>query len=254
MALLKRWISRTLDRLAVRASRVRLRQPLLFVHIPKTAGTSMRQMLEDEFGPRLVYPGTHYLRQLPVWNYPLGSDMLRNFGNLPPHAVLTGHFTAAMADLLPRPYATATFVREPGQRSLSMLGHLSRRRNVEVHALLDDPLFVARNIADFQTRLLGADGVCDPDEVGAADGAMLDRALKRLEVLDFVGLTERFAESCTVFDARFGTGVSRSIRRENVQRPDGHELAEYVPRILPFIERDRMLYEHAVARFDAMTG
>lgn len=254
MASLKRWISRTLDRLAVRASRVRLRAPILFVHIPKTAGTSMRQMLEDEFGPRLVYPGTHYLRQLPVWNYRLGSELLRSFESLPQHVVLTGHVTAAMADLLPQPYMTATFVREPVQRSLSMLGHLSRSQNIEVHALLDDPLFIARNIADFQTRFLGADGVCDPDEVGAADGAMLDRAIGRLETLDFVGLTERFAESCAAFDARFGTRVSRSIRRENVLRTEGHELAEHIPRIIPFIERDRMLYEQAVARFGAMGG
>ena len=131
--------------------------------------------------------------------------MLRDFARIPPHNVLTGQVTAAMADMLPCPYRTATILREPVQRSLSMLGQ--------------------------------------------SDGAMLARATRRLETLDFVGLTERFVESCALFDARFGTAVSRSVRRELVHRPEGSELAEFIPRLEPFLEHDRALYERAQAAF-----
>ena len=122
-------------------------------------------------------------------------------------------------------------------------------RAFHTRRLLDDPHFLALNIANFQTRVLGADGVCDPHEVGQSDGVMLTRAICRLETLDFVGLTERFGESCALFDARFGTAISRSVRRDLVHRPEGSELAEFIPRLEPLLEHDRALYERAQAAF-----
>ena len=251
MSRLKRWVERTLGNVQGRIATAWRPERILVIHIAKTAGTSLRRMLEDEYGPRLVYPGDFHLRYLPNGWYPLGSEMLRDYAKLPPHNVLVGHFTAAMADMLPRPYQTAIFLREPIQRSLSMLGQFSRTMKIRVPALLEDPQFMADNITDFQTRILGADGVCDPHQVEVVDDAVLKRALARLETLDFVGLTERFAESCAVFDARFHTGISQAIRREVVHRPEGGELSEYSPQIEPLLERDRVLYEKAVACFKA---
>jgi hypothetical protein len=251
MSRLKRWIEGTFGGIQGRIATTRRPERILVIHIAKTAGTSLRRMLQDEYGPRLVYPGDFHLRYLPNGWYPLGSEMLRGYGEIPTHNVLVGHFTAAMADMLPRRYQTATFLREPIQRSLSMLGQFSRTLKLPVSALLEDAQFMEANIADYQTRILGADGVCDPAQVETIDDEVLDRAIRRLETLDFVGLTERFAESCAVFDARFRTGVSQFIRREVVHRPEGRELSEYIPRIEPFLGRDLVLYETAVARFDA---
>lgn len=252
MSRLKRWIGGTFRRIQDRIATIRRPERILLIHIAKTAGTSLRRMLQDEYGPRLVYPGDFHLQRLPNGWYPLGSEMLRDYAKIPPHNVLVGHFTAAMADMLPRPYQTATFLREPIQRSLSMLGQFSRTMKIPVPTLLEDAQFMADNIADFQTRILGADGVCDPHPFEGDDDTVLARAVARLETLDFVGLTERFEESCAVFDARFRTGISQFIRREVVHRPEGRELLEYSSRIEPFLERDRVLYEKAVAHFDAV--
>jgi hypothetical protein len=254
MSRLKQWTKAALLDLEGRIATAWRPERILVIHIAKTAGTSLRRMLQEEYGPRLVYPGDWHLERLPHGWYPLGSEMLRDHANLPPHNVLIGHFTAAMADMLPRRYQTATFLREPIQRSLSMLGHFSRTLNVPVPALIEDPAFMAANIADFQTRILGADGVCDPHQVDVVDDAVLARAVTRLETLNFVGLTERFAESCAVFDRRFRTHISKRIRREAVYRPEGGEFAEHVPRLEPFLRRDRILYDTAVARCDAGLG
>ena len=251
MSRLKRWVAKKIVHLHNRIVTIRRPERILVIHIAKTAGTSLRRMLQDEYGPLLVYPGDWYLQQLPDGWYPLGSEMLRDYAKLPPHNVLIGHFTAAMADMLPRRYRTAVFLREPIQRSLSMLGHFSRTMTVPVPTLVEDAGFMAAHIADYQTRILGAEGVCDPHQVETIDDAVLTRAVARLETIDFVGLTERFPESCVVFDELFRTGVSKHIRREGMHRPEGNELAEYVPQIEPIVRRDRVLYETALARFNA---
>ena len=257
MSRLKRWVIRTWERMQETQDRIATTwrpERILVVHIMKTAGTSLRRMLQEEYGPRRVYPGDPHLKKLPGGCYPSAKAVLENFRALPPHNVLVGHFTAALADQLPVPYRTATFLREPIQRSLSHLGHVSKLWGTTPAKLLDDSEFVSTRIADFQTRALGADEACDPQEVSVGDDRMLGRAIRRLETMDFVGLTERFEDSCRIFDQRFGTGISRFIRRENVLRPEGNELAELIPRLEPFVRRDRLLYETAVVRFNSSRG
>lgn len=252
MSRLKRLVIRTRERMQQTQDRIATTwrpERILVVHVMKTAGTSLRRMLQEEYGPRRVYPGDPHLSRLPGGCYPSARAFLEGFRALPPHNVLVGHFTAALADQLPVPYRTATFLREPIQRSLSHLGHASKLRGTSPTTLLGDPEFVATRIADFQTRTLGAESVCDPQDVIAADDTMLDRAVHRLETMDFIGLTERFEESCRVFDRRFGTRIAGLIRRENVLRPTGDELAELIARIEPFVQRDRVLYDAAVERF-----
>lgn len=226
---------------------------ILVVHIPKTAGTSLRRMLQEEYGPRLVYPGDPHLKRLPNGQYLSSRQLLRDFRSLPPHNVLVGHVTASLADRLPATYRTVAFLRDPVQRSLSLLNHLSKVTGLPIASLLDDASCMATRVSDFQTRILGAEGVSDPWEVEPADDRMLARAIERLDTMDFIGLTERFEDSCRIFDERFGTKISRFVRRDNVLRQEGNELSELIPRIEPYVQRDRMLYETAVARFEATT-
>ncbi|MFM8705652.1 MAG: hypothetical protein ACKOHG_17690, partial [Planctomycetia bacterium] len=87
--------------------------------------------------------------------------------------------------------------------------------------------------------------------VKTVDDDVLERAIGRVQSLAFVGITERFAESCRIFDARFRTRIAESSRREAVRRPEGGELAEHIPRIEPLVRRDRMLYDRALARLTA---
>jgi hypothetical protein len=230
---------------------------ILFIHLAKTAGTSLRLMLEKEFGPCYVYPGRFYLRKFSKSssedesNYLSEKEIIENFENLPKHNVLVGHFSSSIVEALPLQYKKATFVRNPIQRSLSALAHFSTTRNVPVNQLLEDSNFLEANIINYQTRLLGAGDSFDLDALNPANDSTLERAMSLLKKLDFVGITEKFDESCYVFDRVFETNISKKRFRKNVLRPMGNEYSEIIPWLKPLLKLDLDLYKTTLESFNS---
>jgi len=224
--------------------------PILVIHIMKTAGTSLRKMLQEELGHRAVYPSDRDLAKLPHGWYRSGRNILRDFHALPRHRVLIGHFAAEIADRLPIRYRTAGFVRDPLQRSLSCLAHFGRHFGRPPAELLGDSDFIDAQIRDHQTKVLGGLGITDSRDHCQIDDATLARAVKRIDRLDFIGVTERSPESFEVFDRRFGTRIAEQQIRENVLRPEGNELSELIPKIAELVRLDTALYEAAQARLN----
>lgn len=224
--------------------------PILVIHIMKTAGTSLRRMLQQELGHAAIYPSDRDLAKLPDGWYRSGRDILENYHTLPPHQVLIGHFTREIADRMPIPYRTATFVRDPLQRSLSCLNHFERCYGRPSAELLADADFINTYIRDYQTKVLGGLGILDPHDQCVIDDTILALAIGRIRQMDFVGITERYPQSCGVFDRRFGTRIATNQIKDNVLRPEGSELAELTPEIETLVCRDRVLYETALARLE----
>jgi hypothetical protein len=220
--------------------------PILCLHMPKTAGTSLRRMLQASLGMNAVYPSDEDLRRRPNGHYPSEAELLDPRGRLPRYRVLTGHFSASFAEHLSAPHRRAVVLRDPVQRSLSALAHFHRTRGLPPHQLLDDAVFVENHIRNRQTAILGKEY---GEQKAGCSSRHLTKALTNIDAFDFVGLTEHFAESCELFDAVFGTKIRSVILKENVLRPQGTEFNELVPRILPLVQLDRRLYEHATARF-----
>jgi hypothetical protein len=226
------------------------KEKLLVIHVMKTGGTSFRGMLEDYYGPKMVFPGSFFLSDFPFGWYPKGDEIVKAYSTLPTHKVLIGHFAAEIAGSLPFKYRTVTFLRNPIERSLSMLAHYSKAFNISPEDLINDDCFISEHITNYQTKIFGSRHLSDAKDNTYTDNVFLSTAQRRIRNFDFVGITERFRESCWLFDKTFSTRLSFLMRKSNVLRPQGTELVSLAHRIQPFIRLDCALYKYALDLFN----
>src|ERR1700685_120727 len=102
------------------------REPALFVHIPKTAGMTIRALLSSQYDMREKAPAVDWagLRNLPR---PLGD-----------YKLYVGHFRYFLRRILPPGVKVFTFLRDPVERSISHLKHMATDPHFhEVHKLAE---------------------------------------------------------------------------------------------------------------------
>jgi hypothetical protein len=95
---------------------------LLFMHIPKTAGTSIRNLIERSFRPSAhcwIYEGeTSHLSSLDFTKLPQAQQAA--------FRIVGGHFHLPFSNLVPQPHRLFTIVRNPMERVRSEVLHLYR--------------------------------------------------------------------------------------------------------------------------------
>jgi len=185
------------DRFAVGA-----REPLFFMHIPKTAGMSMRLYLSGQYRTDDVCPATRW------------QDIVEREESLKAYGLVQGHFRYNLHELLPDGMRTLVILRQPLRRTLSALRHLQRDPNFHRDHELAKSMTIAeilrhpglmRNQHNVQARFLCASrqaALVSADllraraantTADAGDGEpppKLQLAQDRLASIDFIGLTE----------------------------------------------------------------
>ncbi|HEU0013510.1 MAG TPA: sulfotransferase family 2 domain-containing protein [Longimicrobium sp.] len=213
---------------------------LVFLHIPKTAGTTLRRIIRRQYPRGTVWEtDSNYFPPLTPAQY----ARLR---------VVQGHLVFGIHERLPRPVRYITLLRHPVERTLSAYYYIRRRPRDPLHALahrLPPDEFAAEmgpKSFNYQTRFLS----------GHADDfspAALPLALRNLEGFAAFGLDSRFDESLLLFRRVLGW---RNVhyRAENVtrRRPGRGDLPA---RVIAGIERlnplDMELYAEAERRVEA---
>ncbi len=190
-------------------------RPLILIHIPKTAGTTLSRMLRLHFA---LQPANWLRHARTLGYYHMGyaraehlDARLRRIAELPPACMQHVMFFAAHAgfglrDRLPgtlqRDAAYITVLREPLARVLSTFHHLRTEGRLPRDASLIDYVDQRKHFGLFkfdncQTRYLaGEGGVAIDVPCGSLSRESLEIAKTRLERdVHWFGVTERFDES-----------------------------------------------------------
>lgn len=208
----------------------------LFVHVPKTAGTSFRKGLERAFPDQVAYdygpsaPETHRLVRKFVHlekNLETLAARLQALGC----RVLGGHVRYPhYAEMFP-PERVVTFLRDPIARVVSEHHHALRHHGFR--GTLLEFAEKQRNQSLQTAMLLGVD---------------LDQAA-------FVGITERYTESLRLLEHRLGWKVPELVENVNPRQTRLAGAYEITPEELSTLRKwnkaDLALYQRALERFDA---
>jgi hypothetical protein len=182
-----------------------------FVHLQKTAGTTLFRRLRHHFGPDAVYPTPAFQGTVEAT---IDVDLLveRFTAHRDEIRVVTGHFPLCTTELLGAEFATFTLLREPVERTLSFLRHqrqvAPQFAGASLEEIYADPLCRDGLVRDHMVRMLSL--TVEEMTAGAltqvvVDERRLERAMANLvERIDVMGIQEQFEPFCDELSARFG--------------------------------------------------
>jgi hypothetical protein len=217
-------------------------QPVtIFLHIPKTGGMTLYQVLEQNFPAESIWKvparGEDEFRSLP-------EERRRRF------RCIMGHAWFGIHDSIPNPFFYITMLRDPVERLISQYYHAMRDEGTELHRMIMERKltleeFLQSGLDIFynqQTRLIaGRKGVKmarrktrqAPPHIRFQHPVLLEEAKQNMrKFFRFVGLVEKYDESLLVLKKEIGLDRIYYFR-ENVTR----RIKEQIPSSL----RDEIL-------------
>ncbi|WP_419727826.1 YkvA family protein [Lichenicola sp.] len=260
----------TADRLRVWTGR-----PISFLHLEKTAGTSLLAVISSQFHPGQIDPDP-CRGSPPHLVTPFTPNALERIRYYP---LVWGHYDLPSLRRLDPGRFVFTMLRSPADRLLSLyyfwrsldpalLGQPDENPQVRAAHRLglleflrsDDPVIVNFIDSFYVRRLLGLYAQPGHDPLREQE-AVLDQALAALASIDFVGITEHASRSFARLGMMLGVEALREAPRLNrgadtdrspdfrpvLREPHTAEIAAELDRLTSL---DRCIYRAALARFD----
>lgn len=234
-----------------------LKRPLLpeeqlyFIHIPKCAGTTFINIVDQHFAINEILP-THY--DLNKLANEISDDQLAGY------RFLRGHIPFdTLIPRLPAAPRLITFLRDPVAQFISyfqmrqrvpdpLVGIQAKLASLSLEEVLNDELML-RFANNATVSIGGRLPAKDPKE----RLPNLELAKKRLEMFDFVGITERFNDSLDLFSYVFNFPKISHYQTLNVS-PDREKRQEISPELMARIAEvqkyDIELYQFGLGLFE----
>ena len=180
-------------------------EQFLFLHIPKTAGTTFRHMLTKHFDKEDIYPTDFHL-MVNNGKYINQKILLENRKDLLQKPLLMGHYNVRLIPHLHPEVKTIIFLRNPLERIKSHIKHIIQK---EPNFQKGDPnkIIEARFelLTNLQARILGF----------TKRRPNLDQVLENLEKISFIGLTEDFETSIDKLNKQFSWQLEYDNEKKN---------------------------------------
>lgn len=217
-----------------------------FMHIPKTAGTSMRMMLWNAIPKEFVLPN----RQDLIANrhkYPPLGILEKQPERLKKARLFAGHYHYGSERIFPQEQIIRmTFMRDPVERSLSLLKHYKARdpklEDVPFEEILTERKTGFRN--GQMVYFTGPMPKATPEE-------RLARAKQVLDSFDFVGISERFEESLLLLNQQIPIQLGPPLNLNKSKSDTLEELDAFRPRLAEWNKLDTQLYDYAKQRLES---
>jgi len=231
-----------------------------YLHIPKTAGTSLGNIIEAQFLQEQINHEYNSLANI-------GKMDAKEFAE---YRLIRGHFTYSLVEKFQSFPHIITMLRHPVERTLSHLLHVKNIPSFWLHKyvpLTTEPLEevleyeeTKKFICNHQLRLIGYDfnlnHVKEPKMFYVpyeADEALFNTACRRLTTCEFVGIAERFTESVELLCSIFYWGRVTHIPKLNMRTcksQDDKVSDEIVQRILDLNTFEMKFYDFACKLFE----
>jgi hypothetical protein len=232
-------------------------QALIFVHIPKTAGSTLNSIIVREYGPfQIAAVDGRYWR----WAYRRMTHWTPQRFN--PNDIFTGHMPFGLHKLMSREATYMTVLRKPVERVISEYFYRINRKSHPVEDREIKNLSLREYVEklpydNVQTKLL-AGGTPDYNFMaGTCSSAMLGTAKRNLtESFSLVGLTERFEETLALCRIIFGWKVNRyAVQRVTRGKPNEKAISADLRELIAERNRfDMELYQYGAQLFEQILG
>jgi Galactose-3-O-sulfotransferase len=193
---------------------------VIFLHIPKTGGTTFCKILQRKYAPKetRTFNGDRHHAEIERFVNSVESERSK-------YRLIQGHLHFGLHEFVPGDSTYVTCLREPIARALSFYSHVRTRSDHYLHRRLIDERLDLKGLLNqhgtpelfnHQTRMIAGRGKNSNSEV---DRSTLERAKENLVTkFCFVGLTEQFDASLILLSRMFGWNAPLYIKRNVTSR------------------------------------
>jgi len=232
---------------------------LYFLHIPKTAGSTLNYIIKNNYGGKAKEIRWH-------WTTWISQEALKNKLNdasLEKRDLIHGHFVFGIHNFYDHPGSKyLTFVRDPFKKAVSGFQHVKRDPKAEHHDVykkknLDHYLFDKNVVENDNGLVRRLAGIGNEVPYGNVERSHLQQAIKNIETYFLgVGITEEFDLSVEWFK-RLGVFKTVYYWKQNITKSKtkyDRPSDEIIRKFKELNTLDFELYQYCVEQFRRKTS